>query len=239
MPHEAITSKAASAKVHLVRLDGYLDGAPDNAARLAQLKQDVAQCVAEHRQGGYASNAPSVWPDFLQSLRKDSYSASNRSISYSRGVAYLFNPMDCSLRENVSWKAELVSSKGICFIDLKQKTAKGVCDAGGHSSALARPMPAPAASQGTGRKKTILGIDCEVWNQHPGLGGTACLARGASFQPASSAGNPAESGMELEVDTQFGFKMKAVTARLDADVDARVFTPYVNAGFDIKGGMRK
>lgn len=239
MPHELLGQAGALVKVHRVRLDGYLDGVPDNASRMAQLKREVQQCVAEHKQGGYPSKPPAEWPSYLLSLRKDTYSARNRSIAYSRGVAYVLNPMDCSLRENISMTAELQSSKGICLIDLKQKTAEGVCDASAHANAPVRPMRGAPGLRGSGQKKNILGIDCEVWSQVPSIGGTACLARGGTFQPAMSAGNPGEAGMELDVDTRQGFKMKAIAAKLDADVDVRVFAPYLQGGFDLNGASSK
>lgn len=100
----------------------------------------------------------------------------------------------------------------------------------------------------TGQKKTIAGVECEVWNQlstnDGGLGGTVCATRGGSFSPPITGLNPGGAGVLLGTESEHGVKMKAVDARLDTQVSAQVsvqvFTPYLDAGFSIKdSGQRK
>ena len=269
MPHEIIANKGAPVKTHLVRLEGYLEGQPDNQTRLLQLKQDVQKCVAYHRESGVPIKPVEAWPDFLLSLRQDTYSSVNRSIRYSNGIAYGFiNIDDCSLLEQPSSRAELVSSKGRCTMDLILKTARGVCDAHAHADAIVPPRrlsetersaslqkaaadPKTAemaasiqhilASIGgpTGERKTILGLECDVGYQTATGGGTVCFARGGSFVTARTAGNPGEPGMLLEMESKYGYKMKAVTAKLDTEVNSSVFAPYLNGDFTIENGPRK
>ncbi len=107
-------------------------------------------------------------------------------------------------------------------------------------AAAMRRMVPPEATHGTGQHKTILGIDCEVWNQMGGPDtGTVCLAHGGSFQPAISARNPVEAGIELEFLSKRGANMKAIDAQLDADVNSAVFAPYLADGYVVQDGKRK
>lgn len=269
MPHEQYTSKTNKIKAHRVHLQGYLEGNPANEVRLAELKEQVRRCVGEHQRDGRPARPPTAWPDYLLSSREDNYSSRNRSIHYSSSIAYGVNTEDCSLLESASARAELVSSKGVCYVNLTLRTAKGVCDPDGHADAAVPPnhakvpnsealkiimsdprMAAVAASMKqamaaahtrTQQTRLVFGIECDVWDQ-PGApgGGTACFARNGSFNPARTALNPGEAGMMLEYESKFGFKMKAVDAKLDAQIDPAVFTPYTQPGFIIsaKRGQR-
>jgi len=266
MPHELLDSKGAAVKVHWARLDGYLEGKPDNETRLSQLKQQVQTCIDDHRRSGHPSKPPGAWPDHVLGLREDTYASANRSIHYSNSVTYAVNFNDCSLLEQISSRADLVSSKGACRMDLIHKTASGVCDANAHADAIVLPHRAPpdaaeikavmqkmaadprmaamaaamqkvqaSSNTRTGQKKTILGLECDVWNQDAATeGGTMCFARGGSFMAARTGQNPADAGLLLEIQSQSGFKMKAVDAKLDTEVNARVFAPYLSGGFVIK-----
>ena len=269
MPHETINGKGASAKVHRVQLNGYLEGNPDNQTGLSSLKQEVQKCVDHHRKSGAPIKPVEAWPEFLLSLRQDIYSSVNRSIEYSSGMMYgLVDYSDCSLLEYPNSRAELVSSKGRCSMDLILKTARGVCDANAHADAMAPPpLPSEAersasfqkaaadprtaamaasiqhalASIGgpTGERKTILGLECDVGYQTGTGGGTLCFARGGSFVSARTAGNPGELGILLEIESKYGYKMKAVNAKLDTEVNSSVFAPYLNGGFTIENRARK
>lgn len=241
MPHVSLTLDGAPVKVHRVRLQGRMGDDAMSASTLAELRQDVNACVSEHQRNGASSHPPKTWPDAVQSLRTDTYSARNRSIVYTHSVMYMMNIFDCSLREQVSALAELVSSKGVCEIDLIRKSATGVCDAGGHVDAPAPGMIllAPGIGRGTGVHKSILGVACEVWNLNPGVaGGTVCLAHGATFQPARAAGNPLEAGMQLELESRDNYNLRATEVRMDGEVSARVFVPYLSGGFEVQGRLR-
>lgn len=243
MPHEALDARVTQVKVHLVRLQGYLEGRPANAIRLAELKEQVKACVAEHQRIGAQTQAPHQWPDFLNSMREDIYFAANRSIRYASGIAYVVNYSDCSLLEGASSTATIVSANGTCAIDLVDKTARGACSSPAkvpNIPSLPRRMPAGSQVQAAGTK-IILGLTCDVWRQPAlGDGATICLAKGGSFTPARMAGNTAEAGMPLEYESATGVNMRAVDAKFDAEVNARVFEPHLSSGFRVSGtGFRK
>lgn len=262
MPHEELAAGGNLVQVHHVRLQGYLEGNPSNQVRLAQLKEAVDACVKRYQIAGRAVRTQTSWPDYLLSSREDIYYAENRSIRYSTVIAYGLNPADCSLMENVSRTADLVSSNGACDVDLTSKTATGYCSADGHASAPARRNRPDTASGGdealkqlardprmaavvasltsalassktvTGNTRVILGLECEVWDQPaaPG-GGTACYTKKGAFVSSREGGQEAAAGMLLDFDSKYGFKMKAVSAKLDTNVNQAVFLPYAQRGF--------
>lgn len=269
MPHEELAGGRHLVRVHHARLQGYLEGNPSNKVRLAQLKEAVNACVTRYQAAGRAFRPQTDWPDYLLSSREDIYYAENRSIRYSTVIAYGLNPADCSLIENVSRTADLVSSKGTCDVDLTSRTAKGSCSADGHASAPARRNRPDATSDGdealkalardprmaaaiasiqsalassktaTEKTRVILGLECEVWDQPaaPG-GGTACYTRKGLFIPSREVGQQAEAGMLLDFDSRFGFKMKAVSAKLDTNVAQAVFLPYAQTGFTLNPSIK-
>lgn len=268
MPHESLAGGKGSVRVHHVRLQGYLEGNPSDKIRLAQLKDAVLACVRRHQSAGRDVAAPTEWPDHLLSSREDIYYAKNRRIRYSTVIGYGLNPSDCSLLEHISRTADLVSSKGACDVDLASRTARGTCPADGHANAPTRQVPLDASSGGdealkqlardprmaaavasiqkalastnpaAGKTKVILGHVCEVWDQ-PGApgGGTACYTKSGSFV-ANREVAPAEVGMLLDFDSQYGFKMRAISAKLDANVSPAVFSPYAQPGFTLSPSMK-
>jgi hypothetical protein len=261
MPHQSLGAHGAQVKVHLVSLRGYFEGLPDDATRLAKLQAEVQACVQRNREGGRPSKPPRAWPDHVISERMDTYSSVNRAIHYSSGLAYGVNPLDCSLIETPRSTANLFSRKGICKIDLRDKTAHGVCDAIAQADALPPTrLPAPTGAQiaalerraasepavaalltamrshpqaGTGARKTILGLECEVWPNPLDPDGAICLSRGGSFIAAHAAGGLTQSSMELEMTSKAGVKMRATEAKLDVMVHGAVFAPYLAGGFRI------
>lgn len=267
MAHEKFLTRGDSVQVHYVRLQGHLEGNPSNAIRLEQLKETVRACLLHRETEGKEVRPPTTWPDFLQRSREDVYYATNRSIRYLTSVAYDVNQEDCSLYENITLSADLVSMAGSCDVDLKAKNAKGYCPADGHASApvkragptvmadealkqmAADPRLAAAvanirkalkeSSTATGRKREILGFECEIWSQPaaPG-GGTACFTKAGSFVPSVAARNQGEAGILIELDTKFGFKMKAVSAKVDTTVSSLLFVPYQQAGFTFTKSQR-
>lgn len=262
MPHERIAVGGKFVRVHHVRLQGYLEGKPSNKTRLSQLKEAVSACVRRYQNAGRTVRIQDQWPDHLLSSREDIYYAENRRIRYTTVIAYVLNPADCSLMENISRTADLVSTGGTCNVDLASRTAKGYCPSDGHASSLVNTkLRGPAAGDddglkqlardprmavavasirktiafsnaASGRKKSILGLECEVWDQPaaPG-GGSACYTNKGSFVPSRVTGLGAEAGMLLEFDSKYGFKMKAVSAKLDNNVSPAVFAPYNRPGF--------
>ncbi|QOY94475.1 hypothetical protein IM543_00665 [Massilia sp. UMI-21] len=267
MAHEIFRGRGGVVQVHYVRLQGYLEGNPSNAIRLEQLKETVKACLRRRKTEGKPVRPPTTWPDFLQRSREDVYYATNRSIRYLTNIAYDVNQDDCSLYENVTQSADLVSMAGSCDVDLKAKNAKGYCPADGHASApvtragppvmadevlkqmAADPRMATAVenirkalkklSTATGMKREVLGFECEMWDQPaaPG-GGTACYTKAGSFVPSLGARNQGEAGMLVELDTKFGFKMKAVSVKTDTVVSSLVFVPYRQEGFTSTNSQR-
>lgn len=264
MPHEHMGAGTGSVRVHHVRLQGYLEGNPSNQVRLAQLKADVSACISRHQAAGGSARLTTKWPDFILASREDIYYAENRTIQYSTVIGYSLNPADCSLIENVSQTADLVSSNGACNVDLVTRTAKGYCSADGHATAKVSGTRLPAAPAGdealkqlasdprmaaavasiqkvlassntaTAKTRVILGLECEVWD-HPAApgGGNACYTKKGSFIPSRAAGREAGAGVMLDFDSRYGFKMKAVSAKLDANVSPTVFVPYKQPGFTV------
>jgi hypothetical protein len=257
MPHRLLGGHGA--RVHLARLHGNFEGVPGNAARLLQLKELVRECAGYMR--GLPVRVPTVWPDFIHGSRTDAYFSANRNITYYRAVLYAVDPRDCGLFESVSFNAVLKSTNGICHIDLIEKKARGACDASAHADAIKRVrrpkistdqsnavLEQLAQRSGSNRaenyrqlktelpgvKKTILGLQCEVWNNPFDPGGTYCFSLGGSFPGSQVAHWSDHSGIALEQTSKAGMQMHAVEALLDADVDGAVFAPYLSGGYTIK-----
>lgn len=261
MSHQAVGDDGSTVKVHFTRLDSYVDGRLGNASRLAQLKAQTQQCVREHRETDRPTNPPRAWPDYLLSHRTDLYTAANRTITYQSGLAYALLELDCSLHETAEETAKLSSSMGTCIIDLRTKTATGVCDAQAHATARARVrVPASSAAEvdealrkspdNAGlaalaavmrqhpvsvkrERKVILGLECEVWDNPFTPQGKDCLSLGGSFTASHANGEHHQSNMTLETTSVGGIQAHAVEAKLDAMVHSAVFAPYLNAGFTI------
>lgn len=261
MAHEALAGRDATVKVHLVSARGYLDGKPGDAAGLARLHAEVQACVQRNSERGIASKPPQAWPEHVISMRLDTYAAVNRSIVYAAGLSYVIDPRDCSLMEARTGTASLSSSLGTCEVDLRAKTAHGHCDATGHARAapprhqppmtaaqradivrLAAGSPAMAAfaaamqahpQTGTGERKTIVGLECEVRPNPLDPDGRNCLSRGGSFSSLDAVGEAGMSGMTLEMSSPNGIALRATQARLDTLVPNAVFTPYLDGGFRI------
>jgi hypothetical protein len=261
MPHQAVGGDGSTVKVHFTRLDSYLDGRLGNASGLAQLKAQTQQCVREHRETGRPIKPPRAWPDYLLSHRTDLYTSANRTITYQSGLAYALLELDCSLHETAEETAELSSTMGTCIIDLRKKTATGVCDARAHATARARVRvpassvaevdealrkspdnPGLAALAAVMRqhpvsvkreRKLILGLECEVWDNPFTSQGKDCLSLGGSFTASHLNGEHHQSNMTLETTSVGGIQAHAVQARLDVMVNSAVFAPYLNAGFTI------
>ncbi|HEY0061831.1 MAG TPA: hypothetical protein VGC21_06905 [Telluria sp.] len=253
MPHATLATSGAKVLVHRARLQG-TPGANGLWKKAAdELRRAVQSCVANLGANKVPVKPPKVFPEYSISLREDIYAAANRSIKYTHTLGYSLNAADCSLIETKQARAELVSDAGTCDIDLDLKTASGVCDARAHASAPAvRPftpnaqqqaqaaaMPAEmramlknmeAKQAGTGAKKTILGLSCDVL---PVMGtDTMCVATGGSFSLKPGAGAGVMRVLPLDYAVG-GFALRAVDARLDDSVSASVFTPHLAGGFTI------
>lgn len=237
--------------VHLVSLHGYLQGKPDNATRLAQLKRDVSLCAESHRENGRPVKLPIEWPDHLNGVREDVYLTRNFSISYMSSWVYAMSPLDCSLIEEggTSTSASLTSSAGGCRIDLVKKTANGQCSLETHRNArVARSqngrvpaevidqlkrnpaIPASIAAQLAdvgpvpgNVTKNILGLSCR---QEKLLDDAYCSATGGTFTPSKK--------LVLERISPHGINMTAKRAALDVRIEEGVFTPHLAGGFKIR-----
>lgn len=261
MPHEIFDTSGPQVLVHRVSLRGYLEGNPGNSARLAQLKEQVHNCVAEHQQSGMQTRAPAQWPEFLTSMRDDIYFGVNRSIRYMRAIAYGVNFTDCSLLEVSTSKARIVTTSGVCEVDLVKKTASGACRGESSSGAASRSTGHNATAMNiilqkmaadprrtrdivaldraqasgdnpTGEHRTILGLECEVRSQVVARqAASICLARGGSFVATRLPGNQTEAGLVLEYESKYGPKLRAVSAKFDAEVSAKLFEPHITGAF--------
>jgi hypothetical protein len=108
------------------------------------------------------------------------------------------------------------------------------------AAAVASIQSALASSHtATGKIRVILGLECEVWDQPaaPG-GGTACYTRKGAFVSSREVGHEAAAGMLLDFDSKYGFKMKAVSAKLDTNVAQAVFLPYAQPGFTLSPSIK-
>ncbi|MBV7536057.1 hypothetical protein KW842_09800 [Duganella sp. sic0402] len=256
MPHQTYTGGAAVA-VHRARLEGYFEGKNGNAALLAQLKQEVQQCTKSLADSGRTLHPPTAWPEYVMLHREETYTAANRSIRYTTELAYGVSKEDCSLLAPIVSKAVLASSKGVCKIDISNKTARGDCDSSGHADAaperraaaqppaqvrqrMAAANPAlaallPPASSG---QRTILGVRCNVFQQAANQDGdvsTLCYAIGGAFLPLRAVDKDGFGGLLLESTTPHGYQLKAVEARLDTAVGSAVFMPYAR-GYAVNAG---
>lgn len=258
LPHERLAAGRESVKVHWVRLQGYVEGKIGHAAMLDQLKAQVQRCVRAPLSG--QSRPPRAWPDYVESIQRDTYEAANRTITYKTTLMYAVNPSDCSLMEIRGAMAQLASAKGFCEIDFIHKTAHGACDARAHGDAQAAAQTAAHATLPgsraaaanaqaraalaameqamkqfgpvkTGEHKTIAGLECDV--QTNPLFGTTCISRGGAFAGWKAGSRADGARMELELTNVAGVNARAVKAQLDATVNAAVFSPYLADGFQV------
>jgi hypothetical protein len=264
LPHEKLGVGQAPVKVHWVRLQGYVEGKIGHAAILNELKAQVERCVQAPLSG--QSRPPRVWPDYVESIQRDTYEATNRTITYKTTLVYSMSPSDCSLMEVRRTVAQLASTKGFCEIDFTRKTAHGVCNAHAHADApsvahFARHAPVPHGKTGatnvpsqaalaamekamkqfgavkTGERKTVAGIECDV--QTNALFGTTCISRGGSFAAWDASPGATGASMELELTNVAGVNAHALKAQLDATVNAAVFAPYLADGFQVTNITRR
>lgn len=262
MPHATLTGGGPTVRVHLARAQGYFESEPDHKAHMADLRKTVQDCVIRHRRNGIAVNPPSTWPDYVMSMRKDEYAATNRAITYMRSIAYFVNQSDCSLTEVVSSGAKLVSNSGTCRIDLVEKTASGLCDPQGHATAAppARSPPPSAAQMAAlekamgkdaikriadaiatpRRKKNVLGVTCEIFKtfEQTDLRENMCFVFGVPSSVSSGPHTGVLPAIVLEERSRHGYNLDAIEARLDESVNPAVFTPYLAGGFTIKQAAR-
>ncbi|HEU4776684.1 MAG TPA: hypothetical protein VFS95_07635 [Telluria sp.] len=259
MPHAKLGGNGPQVLVHWARLQGTPGANAPWKAQAQALREDVQRCVAAQTRNGQPVHPPTAWPDYSVSVREDTYGAINRSITYTRGLAYLVNGADCSLIESKTSRARLVSNAGACDINLIDKTASGECDVQAHAKAAPPRTMQPTEEQkkfaeqarnggmgpemaamfkqmegmtggATGVRKTIAGLACEVFSQGAQL--SACLATGGSFSLLPSSKVGVLRYLALETTSQ-GFGLTAVEARLDQRVSAALFAPHLAGGFTI------
>lgn len=255
MPHTQLGQSGPSVKAHYVRLHTAASESNIPSTMADSFKQNVLVCVKAKQKIGVRATPPAAFPQFANGVHKDTYVAANRQITYLRQYMAVVSEADCSLKEIESHTATLSSARGSCKIDLVARTARGQCDAALHASApvqgaapgnagmqeqmarmAADPRTAAAAAQlqrmmagagPSGVRRRVLGIECEVFNG--AAGGSACRARGGSFQYGA--------GLVLE-DRIAGISVStAVQAALDAQVSAATFTPHAGAGFRVSQGV--
>lgn len=255
MPHQAY-SGGAVVPVHRARLEGYFEGKDGNAAQLARLKQEVQQCMQSLADSGRTLHPPTAWPEYVMLHREETYTAVNRSIRYTTELTYGVSKQDCSLLAPIVSKAVLASSKGVCKIDISNKTARGDCDSSGHADAAperraaaqpsaevrqrmaANPVLAALLPPASSGQRSILGVRCNVFQQTVNPQGdvsTLCYAVGGAFLPLRAVDKNGFGGLLLESTTPHAYQLKAVEARLDTEVGNAVFTPYAR-GYAVNAG---
>jgi hypothetical protein len=257
-PHQQLDASGKPVTVHYAHLkDDYQDSPTQKAIR-AQIKQAVAVCVEGRQRLGLPAKPPAAFPDQVLHAHEFAYAAPNRAIRYF--VSYTVQMAeDCSLREVVGTKAELLSSKGQCTIDLDHKSARGVCDPTGHADA---PVPAPrpgraryeqnmaalaadprmaaqvaalqklTAAAPAGAQRTIAGFPCDMTALPGGI--QDCRSRAGSFVPAAQGGRGLVLFRAVGKDT-----LTAVDAKFDMPVNADIFAPYAKGGYAINSGAGK
>ena len=255
-PHQRPAGGGTPVTVHFVHLkDDYRDS-PLLATNLNVLKQAVAICTEGRRRQGLPANPPTVFPDQFAHAHEFTYAAPNRSISYFIGYLVQMGE-DCSLLETETATAQLQSSKGQCDIDLKRKTARGVCDPGGHADA-APPRTPPgrgeyernmaalaadprmAARVAAIRQLTSGAATGPAAGERRTIAGVACemmsgapgiqscMSKAGSFVPAGTGGLGVTLYRALGKETS-----TAVEAKFDMPVGAAIFAPYAQGGFSI------
>lgn len=138
MPHE----QAGGPKVKAHYVSRHARDPQGPGASLQALRQTVQECVPKVIRSKRKPNPPTAWPDEAQAeARFDTYYAANRTITYEHSVHFAVNHADCSLVEAEIWSATLQSSRGICQINLLNKTYQGQCDAKAHEQAAVLPLP--------------------------------------------------------------------------------------------------
>lgn len=247
-PHEK--PGAASAKGHWAHLEGHFG---DNDKLRALLVKEVQECAATMQKAGVPHKAPQPdeIPALVQPMELDFYHAPNRVAKFQKGKVYGYNPIDCSLTELSSEKITIMSAKGICNIDMQRKFATGVCDKAVHAGApqfvhvnynMIATDPAlkkmlPAA---TGGKKSIAGLQCDVYEMTFPVQGSYCTSKSGSFLATGVQSlNSNVPGLQLEVRTADRENLVATQAKLDMPISDAVF--QLPAGVKLRtlpGGMK-
>jgi hypothetical protein len=267
MPHERLAAGRESVKVHWVRVQGYMQGKDGPDALLNDLKERFQYCAQLAHAAGREPPTPH-WPDYAQSIQSDIYEASNRTIRYDTTLIYGISPLNCSLTENKGAFATLSSVSGTCKINLDDKRADGPCDAKAFADAPphGRFGPARAASNmtarannaqveaalaagkkamqqfgpvATGERKTIAGIECDVFALKAGVEATECISRGGSFSGWHAPTGATNAQLILETSWVGGIYNRAVKAQLDTQVNAAVFAPHLAGGFQVNNIARR
>ncbi|WP_211454813.1 hypothetical protein [Collimonas antrihumi] len=257
MPHES-GKGGKEVLVHYARLQGALQGDPDNAVRLEQLKRDVASCAATKREANLPVNLPTEWPEHLNGFREDFYATRNFAITYSAAWIYILNPEDCSVADGPALAAKshsrsrglwttatLKSSAGMCQIDLVAKTARGQCAMDVHRNA--RPSQGKNPADVIAQLKRNPAIPASVITQMeaamPAASGPSKNILGISCQPERLLGDTmcvANGGsftpaakLVLERSSAKGISMTAKQAAQDVRVGENVFAPHLAGGFQV------
>ena len=206
---------------HFASLIGFIDGVPNNAARLHQLHAAVDQCISVRNGLGMSANPPTEWPTHLNGLREDFYATDRFVITYYQGWVYGGLNQDCSYIEVGKFQstAVLKSSAGACRIDLIAKTAKGQCNMDVHRNAKIRPSM-PVTKDGI---EHVAGLACQPRKD---ILGTVCVAADGKMKPAFP--------VVLQRESEDGIHLTARQAALDIEVSERVFTPHLQGGFTVK-----
>lgn len=255
-PHQRLRQGAKPILVHYVHLKDEFQTSPLTQGGMRQLQHAVPFCVEARRRLGQPVNPPPALPDQIRRSHTYEYAGPNRTITYTLNY-HATMAEDCSLLEGIELNAKLRSSKGTCLIDLKRKSAKGVCDASGHADALPKPKGGDAPSLQAslaplaadprmakhiaalrqlpgadkpmaGPRRTIAGVECQMMEPVNGIRG--CISRAGSFVPTVNAGR----GMSLYVEFANDV-LVATEARFDLPLDPAIFTPYLSGGYTITG----
>lgn len=215
-PHTNAPKSGAKVIAHYATTNGYLEGQPRNAERVAALKTSVDFCVKNPMV--LPLQPPTEWPEFLHGFRIHVYTTERYLISYRRGWTYAGPMGDCSLMESSGYTAFLQSSAGQCNMDLIEKTAWGQCNMAAHRAAkpLMPMLPEPGPLQ------MVANLRCGVRNI---VGTDNCIAVDGRMKPSYP--------LIVSRWADYGFHEKAVSAALDMEVSESIFAPHLQAGFKV------
>ena len=260
MPHTQLPIDGPRVKVHYTRIHSNPQGHKTVEAFAKLLKEQAALCAVGRRKRGLSANPPGAIPDYAAGFHKDSYWARNREITYERRHGFQLNEdcsitedehLEAVLTSskgtckvdftnktatgNCDSKGHANAAASLPVPRMSNAETNAMMDAmasGPKTSAYAKQIKALVGNGmgATGRKKTILGIECEIMTVALGpMQGTQCIA----YPPATSAaGDAGVAGLLLDLtNADFG-SATAVEAKLDADVSSTLFAPYAR-GFKI------
>ena len=222
-PHTLAPASGTKVLAHYATLNAYLEGQPRNAQRLVDMKNAVDYCLKNPNPLAMPTVPPTEWPDYLMGWRSHVYMTERFRITYTHNWTYAGPMPNCSLRESDAYVAVLESMAGICNIDLVRKTASGQCNMAAHRAAKL----IPAVLRSAGPVQVIAGLRCSVDSL---MGTDQCIATEGRMKSTFF--------LTLSSWSDYGLHEKAESAALDMEVNESIFSPHLQAGFQVSDKPR-